>query len=78
MIALCSDTVEDSVKMVHLRELYGEINVYENVCILFFQASRSALHKASVDGQYEQVKKYLSSGCAVDVKDKVIHYSFGA
>ncbi|XP_015765549.1 PREDICTED: uncharacterized protein LOC107344415 isoform X2 [Acropora digitifera] len=32
--------------------------------------SRSALHKASVDGQYEKVKKYLSSGCAVDVKDE--------
>ena len=34
---LWSDTVEDSVKMVHLRELYGEINtVYANVCILLF------------------------------------------
>ena len=30
--ALCSDTVEDSVKMLHLKELYGEINtVYTNV-----------------------------------------------
>ena len=76
---LWSDTVEDSVRMVHLRELYGDINtVYANVCILLFQASRSALHKASVDGQYEKVKEYLSSGCAVDVEDKVIHYSFGA
>ncbi|XP_015754283.1 PREDICTED: uncharacterized protein LOC107333935 isoform X3 [Acropora digitifera] len=34
------------------------------------RASRSALHKASGNGQYEEVKKYLSSGCAVDVKDK--------
>jgi len=34
---LCSDTVEDSVKIVHLQELYGEINtVYANVCILLF------------------------------------------
>ena len=41
-----------------------------------FQASRSALHKASVNGQYEKVKKYLCSGCAVDVKDQVIDYSF--
>ena len=41
-----------------------------------FQASRSALHKASVNGLYERVKKYLSSGCAVDVKDQVIDYSF--
>ena len=41
------------------------------------QASRSALHKASVNGQYEEVKKYLSSGCAVDVKDQVhSYYSF--
>ena len=42
----------------------------------FQQASRSALHKASVNGQYEEVKKYLSSGCAVDVKDQVHSYSF--
>ena len=75
--ALCSDTVEDSAKMVHLRELYGELNtVYANVCIFVFQASRSALHKDSVNGQYEKVKKYLSSGCAVDVKDQVIDYLF--
>ena len=34
--ALCSDTVEDSVKMVHLQELYGEVNtVYANVCIFY-------------------------------------------
>ncbi|XP_015768943.1 PREDICTED: ankyrin-1-like [Acropora digitifera] len=33
-------------------------------------ASRSALHKASVNGQFEEVQKYLSSGCAVDVKDQ--------
>ena len=63
--------------MVHLQERFGEINtVYASVCILLSQTSRSALHKASVDGQYEKVKKYLSSGCAVDVKDEVIHYSF--
>ncbi|XP_015777362.1 PREDICTED: uncharacterized protein LOC107355329 isoform X6 [Acropora digitifera] len=35
-------------------------------------ASRSALHKASVNGEYEEVKKYLSSGCAVDVKDQFL------
>ncbi|XP_015765564.1 PREDICTED: tankyrase-2-like [Acropora digitifera] len=35
-------------------------------------ASRSAIHKASVNGQYEKVKKYLSSGCAVDVKDQFL------
>ncbi|KAK2561313.1 Serine/threonine-protein kinase TNNI3K [Acropora cervicornis] len=34
------------------------------------QASRSALHKASVNGQYEEVKRHLSGGCAVDVKDQ--------
>ncbi|KAK2561264.1 Ankyrin-1 [Acropora cervicornis] len=33
-------------------------------------ASRSALHKASVNGQYEEVKRHLSGGCAVDVKDQ--------
>ncbi|XP_015754287.1 PREDICTED: uncharacterized protein LOC107333936 isoform X2 [Acropora digitifera] len=36
------------------------------------RASRSALHKASVDGQYEEVKRHLSSGCAVDVKDQFL------
>ena len=31
---LWSDTAEDSVKMVQLQELYGEINtVYRSVCI---------------------------------------------
>ena len=40
------------------------------------QASRNVLHKASVNGQYEEVQKYLSSGCAADIKDQVIHYSF--
>ena len=31
---LWSDTVEDSVKVVHLQELYGEINtVFTSVCI---------------------------------------------
>ncbi|XP_067020792.1 uncharacterized protein [Acropora muricata] len=35
-------------------------------------ASRSALHKASINGKYEEVKKYLSSGCAVDVKDQFL------
>ncbi|XP_067020791.1 serine/threonine-protein phosphatase 6 regulatory ankyrin repeat subunit B-like isoform X2 [Acropora muricata] len=34
------------------------------------RASRSVLHKASVNGQYEKVKKYLSSGYAVDIKDQ--------
>ena len=35
--ALCSDTVEDSVKMIHLQELYGEVNtVYANVTLHFF------------------------------------------
>ncbi|XP_067020803.1 uncharacterized protein [Acropora muricata] len=36
------------------------------------RASRSALHKASINGQYEEVKKYLSSGYAVDVKDQFL------
>ncbi|XP_074624513.1 uncharacterized protein LOC141882463 [Acropora palmata] len=36
------------------------------------RAFRSALHKASINGQYEEVKKYLSSGCAVDVKDQFL------
>ncbi|XP_015778948.1 PREDICTED: serine/threonine-protein phosphatase 6 regulatory ankyrin repeat subunit A-like [Acropora digitifera] len=36
------------------------------------KASRSALHKASVNGQYEEVKRHLSSGCAVDVKDQFL------
>ena len=40
------------------------------------QASRGALHEASVNGQYEEVKKYLSSGCTVDVKDQVFNYLF--
>ena len=60
--------------MVHLQELYGEINtVNASVCILLQQASRSALHKASVNGQYEEVKRHLSRGCAVDVKDQVFN-----
>ena len=63
--------------MVHSQELYEELHtVYANICIFLFQASRSALHKASVNGQYEEVKRHLSSGCAVDVKDQVIDYSF--
>ncbi|XP_015779234.1 PREDICTED: ankyrin-3-like [Acropora digitifera] len=36
------------------------------------RASRSVLHKASVNGQHEKVKKYLSGGCAVDVKDQFL------
>ncbi|XP_015768952.1 PREDICTED: ankyrin-3-like isoform X3 [Acropora digitifera] len=36
------------------------------------EASRSALHKAAVNGQYEEVKRHLSSGCAVDVKDQFL------
>ena len=27
-----------------------------------------------MNGQYEEVKKYLSSGCAVDVNDQVLNY----
>ena len=61
--------------MVHLQELYGEINtVYASICIFLLQASRTALHKASINGHYEEVRKYLSSGCAVDVKDQVLNY----
>ncbi|XP_015780568.1 PREDICTED: serine/threonine-protein phosphatase 6 regulatory ankyrin repeat subunit B-like [Acropora digitifera] len=37
---------------------------------LLVQASRRALHKASVNGQYEEAQEYLSGGCAVDVKDQ--------
>jgi len=40
------------------------------------RASRSALHNASVDGKYEEVKRHLSSGCGVDVKDQVLNYPF--
>ncbi|XP_015772601.1 PREDICTED: ankyrin-1-like isoform X2 [Acropora digitifera] len=36
------------------------------------RASRSALHTASINGQYVEVKKYLSSGYAVDVKDQFL------
>ena len=50
--------------------------MYMKVFAFLQQASRSALHKASVSGQYEEVKKYLSSGYAVDVKDQVHNYSF--
>ena len=32
---------------------------------------------ASVDGQYEEVKRHLSSGCAVDVKDQVVNLKSG-
>ena len=61
--------------MVRLQELHGEINaVYVSVCILLSQTSRGALHKASVNGQYEEVKRHLSSGCAIDVKDQVVNY----
>ena len=63
--------------MVYLQELYREINtVFARVCILLLQASRSALHKTSVNGQYEEVKRHLSSGCVVDVKDQVLNYPF--
>ncbi|XP_067020794.1 uncharacterized protein [Acropora muricata] len=36
------------------------------------RASRSTLHKASVVGQYEEVKRQLSSGCVADVKDQFL------
>ena len=76
-LILWNDSVDDSVKMVHLQELYGGINtVNASVCIFLWQLSRSALHKASIIGQYEEVKKYLSSGYAVDVKDQVLNYPF--
>ena len=48
--------------------------IYASDCILLKQASRSALHKASVDGKYKEVKRHLSSGCAVDVIDQVLNY----
>ena len=75
---LWTDNVEDSVKIVRLQELYGEKYCIKLCKCLHFlcQASRSALHKASINGQYEEVKKYLSSGCAVDVKDQVLNYPF--
>ena len=35
------------------------------------QASRSALHKAAINGQYDTVKMILDSGEGVDKRDEV-------
>jgi len=43
--------------------------------MFFEQASRTALHKASISGQYETVKILLDDGEDVDQKDQVL-FSF--
>ena len=40
--------------------------------MFFKQASRRALHKASISGQYETVKMLLESGEDVEQKDEVL------
>ena len=40
------------------------------------QASRSALHKAAINGQYKTVKILLGSGEDVDRRDEVVRFPF--
>ena len=39
----CSDAVEDSVKMVYLQELYGEINIVYGSVYIFYNRHLEAL-----------------------------------
>ena len=48
------------------------LTVFLDTCI-FQQASRTALHKASISGQYETGKMLLDSGEEVDQRDQVLY-----
>ena len=42
----------------------------------YLQVSRSALHKAVINGQYDTVKMLLDGGEDVDKRDEVLYFIF--